>query len=253
MRILIIRHGDPDYSIDSLTSEGWKEVEFLSDRMVQLNNECGGIKAFYVSPLGRAKDTAAPTLKKLNRTATECEWLKEFPTPVNRPDTINPSKTAWDWLPADWTKIPEFYDVNKWHQVPCMKEANISEEYERVCGEFDKLLEAHGYRRHDGDDGHYYEAISANNDTIAFFCHYGLECVLISHLMHQSPMLLWHHFSAAPSSVTSIYTEERREGIASFRVNAFGDTSHLYVNHQPAAFSARFCECYANENERHDI
>ena len=30
MRLLIVRHGDPDYSIDSLTEKGWKEAEYLS-------------------------------------------------------------------------------------------------------------------------------------------------------------------------------------------------------------------------------
>lgn len=29
MKLVIVRHGDPDYSIDSLTEKGWKEVEYL--------------------------------------------------------------------------------------------------------------------------------------------------------------------------------------------------------------------------------
>ena len=28
MKLVIVRHGDPDYSIDSLTEKGWKEVEY---------------------------------------------------------------------------------------------------------------------------------------------------------------------------------------------------------------------------------
>ena len=55
MKLLIVRHGDPDYDIDSLTEKGWKEVEYLSQKLSKLD-----VKAFYVSPLGRAKDTAAP-------------------------------------------------------------------------------------------------------------------------------------------------------------------------------------------------
>lgn len=31
MELLIIRHGDPDYKIDSLTKKGWKEAEYLSE------------------------------------------------------------------------------------------------------------------------------------------------------------------------------------------------------------------------------
>lgn len=33
MRILIIRHGDPDYERDSLTEKGWREVELLAERL----------------------------------------------------------------------------------------------------------------------------------------------------------------------------------------------------------------------------
>lgn len=56
MKILIIRHGDPDYSIDSLTEKGWREAGLLKTRLTKLD-----VKAFYCSPLGRAQDTARPT------------------------------------------------------------------------------------------------------------------------------------------------------------------------------------------------
>ena len=35
MKILIIRHADPDYSIDSLTPKGWVEAECLSEKLVK--------------------------------------------------------------------------------------------------------------------------------------------------------------------------------------------------------------------------
>jgi probable phosphoglycerate mutase len=57
---------------------------------------------------------------------------------------------------------------------------------------------------------------------------------------------------AAPSSVTTVVTEERRKGVASFRMSSFGDISHLYAGGEEPAFAARFCECYDNEDERHD-
>ena len=98
----------------------------------------------------------------------------------------------------------------------------------------------------------YYRAVQPNNDTIMFFCHFGLECVLLSHLLGVSPMVLWHGMCAAPSSVTTIYTEERRKGIASFRVQSFGDVSHLYAEGREPSFAARFCECYDNEGQRRD-
>ena len=53
MRILLIRHGDPDYVNDTLTEKGRREAALLAKRAVSMNmGEC------YKSPLGRAKDTA---------------------------------------------------------------------------------------------------------------------------------------------------------------------------------------------------
>lgn len=242
MKILIVRHGDPDYSIDSLTEKGWREAEYLSERLTKLD-----VKKFYVSPMGRAKDTASFTLKKLNRTAVECEWLREFAPRIQRPDCED-SPVVWDWLPQDWTKHEEFYDYVKWCDQEIMQEGKVRQEYEWVTGSLDRLLAEHGYVR----DGHLYRAERPNQDTIVFFCHFGLGCVLISHLLGISPMVLWHGFCAAPTSVATLVTEERRKGIASFRMSSYGDISHLYVKDEEPAFSARFCEMYENTDERHD-
>lgn len=32
MKIIFIRHGEPNYEIDSLTEKGWREAELLSKR-----------------------------------------------------------------------------------------------------------------------------------------------------------------------------------------------------------------------------
>lgn len=63
MKLLIIRHGDPDYSVDSLTEKGRREAELLKNKLIKLD-----IKDFYCSPLGRARATAEPTLKALGMT-----------------------------------------------------------------------------------------------------------------------------------------------------------------------------------------
>jgi probable phosphoglycerate mutase len=242
MRLLIIRHGDPDYSIDSLTEKGWKEAQLLSERLAPLD-----VKEFFVSPLGRAKDTASLTLERMGRTATEYEWLREFPPLINRPDADHP-KIAWDWLPQDWTAVDDFYRMDRWFLHPAMQEGHIKEEYDRVAAQLDELLARYGYVR----SGRCYQAVRSNHDTLVFFCHFGLGCVLISHLLGISPMVLWHGLCGAPTSVAVLTTEERRKGIASFRMNSYGDISHLYAHGEEPAFAARFCECYEDEDQRHD-
>lgn len=187
------------------------------------------IKDFYVSPLGRAKATASCTLHKMNRTATECDWLREFAPTIQRPDVADKRMISWDWLPQDWTKEEEFYRRDLWMQHPVMKEGRVDIEYKWVTDNFDKLLAQYGYVR----ENDIYHVEKANRDTIVFFCHFGLECVLLSHLMNVSPMLLWHHTAAAPTSVTTIYTEERRKGLQS----SVSAASVIYPTYMPTTKS----------------
>lgn len=243
MRLLIIRHADPDYSIDSLTETGWREASILSQRLTREK-----IDHFYVSPLGRARDTARDTMKLFGREAIVLDWLQEFPPRILRPDADGARKVSWDWLPQDWTADERLFDKDRWKENEILREAGVGEVYDQVCRGLDGLLAEHGYVR----DGHLYRVENANTETIALFCHFGLESVLLSHLMNCSPYILWQGFAAAPTSVSTLYTEERREGKAYFRAAALGDISHLYAAGEPPSFSARFCECYSNFDERHD-
>lgn len=243
MKLLIIRHGDPDYAIDSLTEKGWKEAEYLSEKISKLN-----VKEFYVSPLGRAKDTVSLTLKKTGRTAVECEWLREFDARIFRPDIADRRMITWDWLPQDWMEDERLFHYNEWYLNERMLEGHVKEKYDYITEAFDRLLTSYGYIR----TGHYYQVEKANSDTLVFFCHFGLECILVSHLLNISPMVLWQGVCAAPTSVTTLTTEERRKGTAIFRLSSFGDISHLYVHNEIPAFAGRFCETYDNLEERHD-
>lgn len=184
MRLLFIRHGEPDYEKDSLTEKGFREAEYLAEYLADVK-----IDACYVSPLGRAKDTAAPTLLKKQMTGVECQWLEEFPAKVVRPDKGFPIN-CWDFLPQDWTGVNEYYDKSLWAKTELMEEGNVAQIYQNVTQEFDGLLAKHGYAR----EGNIYRVERANRDTIAFFCHFALECVLLGHLIGASPMVLWRGF-----------------------------------------------------------
>ena len=242
MKLLLIRHGDPDYTVDSLTEKGWREAEYLADMLCRMD-----IDYFYTSPYGRARDTASLTLNRLGRTAEVMPWLREFDILIRRPDDHVRMRIPWDWLPQDWTRETVLYDKDHWQESEYMAPYHVGEEYRAVTDAFDELLARHGYVR----EGGYYRAERPNHDTIAFFCHFGLSSVLLSHLWGVAPSTVWQNFCAAPTSVTTLVTEERRKGIASFRMLSYGDTSHLYIKDEPPAFAARFCECY-DDDTRHD-
>ena len=243
MRILLIRHAEPDYTVDSLTPKGRTEAELLSRRLVRYD-----IRDFYVSPLGRAEDTAAYTLDKLGREAETLPWLREFHGSYPDPETGKRRIVAWDVKPRIWKAFPGVMDINTWCDAPAFAGGDVREVWDETVDGVNALLARYGCVK-DGPVWH----MEQNGDfTIALFCHFGLECVLLSHLLNISPMPLWHGTCAAPTSVTTLTTEERREGIAAFRMNSFGDISHLYCAGREPSFSARFCETYQNFDQRHD-
>lgn len=240
MEIYIVRHGDPDYEHDSLTEKGVREATLLADRLEKID-----FAKAYCSPLGRAQKTASYTLERKNMTAETMEWLREFQGTIKK--NIITRKQCWDRTPAYWTAIDEYYDYGKWLDVDLMKKGDVKRHYDKVCKGIDDLLASHGYIH----DGRIYRAVKPSKDKIVLFCHFGVECVILSHIFNVSPMILWHNFRALPSSVTRLVTEEREEGIAIFTALYFGDVSHLYKGDEEPSFQARFCELYTDDT-RHE-
>ena len=141
MRIIFIRHGDPDYEHDSLTEKGWREAALLAERVSGWQ-----VTDFYVSPLGRARDTASLSLQKTGRTARTLPWLREFHAPINDP-ARGEGVIPWDFYPAFWTKEEGMYDREGFADTPVMRTGSVKEEFLRVSAGLDSLLADYGYVR----------------------------------------------------------------------------------------------------------
>lgn len=260
MRLLFVRHGDPDYVNDTLTEKGHREAKLLADIIEQYR-----IDEVYQSPLGRAKDTASYSCKKLGIEPVTLDWLKEFPAQAN-PNISEDVRKAyanelqkdevtgeykfhilWDILPSYYIDHPKLFDRNGWRESTLVKASNMPALYDEVTGEFEKFLKENGYEK----DGMAYRVSENNDKTIAFYCHYGLTSLLLSYLWNVSPFVVWQFTALAPTSVTEVVTEEREKGIATFRTLRAGEITHLRIGNEEPSFSARFCERYENEDERH--
>lgn len=242
MRILLIRHGDPDYASDSLTPSGKEEAKLLAQRLLKTD-----IDHVYVSPLGRAQETAEAYLSQAQKPYTTVSLFREFINPVTDPETGKQYPFPWDLLPGYWTDQPAFYGKDAWKDHPMMASGSIGAVYDDVCAALDQILSEHGYDR----QNNIYFAREANHQTVAVFCHLGTICVLLSHLLGISPVILWHAISAPASSVTTLYSEERIKGQALFRCQSLGDVSHLYAGGREPSFCCRFCEAYDDADVRH--
>ncbi len=227
MRLLFIRHGDPDYARDALTEKGRREAALLAERAAEWK-----VDDVYISPLGRAKETAAYCLQKWDIGSEILDWTEEFLLPEK--DGMGWDQIPWDYYPADWTKHEENFRGEEWLRlIPAARER-----YERVCASLDGLLARYGYER----EGRYYRAVRPSKKTVVFFCHFGVTMMMLSHLCNIPALTLLHGVYLAPTSVTVLNTEERRGDEAYFRAERIGDCLHLIAGGEPISASGCFTE-----------
>ena len=230
MRILLIRHGDPDYKNDTVTEKGKREVQLLSERLAKEN-----IDKIYCSPLGRAQDTALPTAQKIGKEIITLPWLEEIHLHYEIDGkTVSP----WDIYPEIWSKNEKITDKEEWVNHPLYAGSPLAEIISEREKELDALLLSHGYRHR----GRLYEILPGyekSDETIAIFCHMGLGNVLLAHLAGIPTPLWWHIMFLPPTSVTTIYMESHRpgNGIALAHFAGIGDVSHLYKGDEPVSAS----------------
>jgi broad specificity phosphatase PhoE len=209
MKLVFIRHADPDYGTDSLTPRGHVQARLLAEALLTMP-----IDAIYVSPRGRAQLTAAYTLERRGEPGATLDWLAELH------GLYAPGKVAWDTHPVDLVALEESITLREWPNAVVYGEqlAGVLQPFYKA---WDVFLGENGYVR----QGLRYRVEACPDETLAFFCHAGVTLSLLAHLLHIAPPLVYAHFGCDPSSVTILESDER-EGWASFRVVVANDMSH---------------------------
>lgn len=259
MHLVFIRHADPDYAADSVTEKGRRELALLAERMSRFD-----ITEAFVSPMGRAQETAAACFSRMKAPQpknTTLPWLREFSYPVRWQGKPH---IPWDWLPREFFSEKKYMDISTVFDTDAMKCGNIGHYYNEVCDGFDAMLSSYNYKRLDEKTPIYIcpphlteeeaardmhlEPLQRDLDprTLLFVCHLGVMFVMISHLTGISPVQLWQGFFVAPASVTILGAEERVPGEVVFRVQQFGDVSHLLGGGESVSASGFFGSCLSN-------
>ena len=233
MKIVIIRHAEPDYENNTLTVKGFREAKMLGEYYKDAR-----VDTIYSSPLPRAKYTAQAL--RGNRPLYEEKWLEEFWHPIN---IDGRERHNWDFLPSDIEKYPELVSHEFLTSDFC-KPVHMKEMYDEVIKHFDETLESHGYKR----EGSYYRVTKPNKDTIVFVCHLGMMSLLMSRLSGIPYSQIAQYFFVAPTGVTTYVSEEREKGIAQFRCREFGNLDHLRRKNEPHSHFGSFKETFGEED-----
>ena len=233
MKIVIIRHAEPDYENDTLTSKGFREAKILGEYYKDVRKDY-----IYSSPLPRAKLTAEAFAQ--GQPVIYQDWLKEFWHPIM---IDGKERHNWDFYPRDIKNYPELVSQD-FLTSNFAKPIGMKEMYDEVIKDFDKTLEKHGYKR----KGPYYEVTKANNDIVVFVCHLGMMSVIMSRLTGIPYTQIAQYFFVAPTGVTVFVSEEREKGIAQFRCREFGNLEHLRNKNEPHSKFGSFKETFDEED-----
>jgi len=175
MRLIFVRHGEPNYENDCLTDLGRRQAEAAARRLAG-----EGIDEIWSSPYGRALETAEISADQLGVGPVrlldglrELRWggrdgreifAKGHPWTIA--DTL--SQEGWDLTDPAWRAHPYFVDNL------------VVDETDRVARATDEWLAGLGYIR----EGAAYRCAAENHRTVALFAHGGSGAAFFARILN---------------------------------------------------------------------
>lgn len=220
MRIVLIRHGDPNYEKDCLTELGHKQVKVAAQRLLK-----EGIEEIYSSPLGRARQTAqafsdASGIKEIK--------ILDFIQEIRFGCEGELYNNKWNpWLGVG-ALVREGKDVQSedWRDYPVFKDNFATIDADKIAVEADKWLEELGYTR----EGKYYRnnRKDEKEKTIAVFCHGGSSAAFMARVLNQTFPYMCGVLMRFPHTTITVLRFDNTPGLLSLPViELLNDDRHL--------------------------
>lgn len=221
MLLYIIRHGDPDYSTDSLTELGLVQAEAVGKRLA-----AAGIDKVYSSSMGRAMQTAAPLCRLLNLECVPQDWAREIGKEM-RTSFLDGKERTLGEIPPEyfWEDGNENLPAKDFMQSIPFRETAMDKKLAQIASDAYAFLETLGYKK-EGDN---YKILRNNEEKVALFCHAGFARALCSVLLRIPPNVMWGSFNYGHTGVTILEFRNTDTGITAPRCLCYSDMSHLYA------------------------
>ncbi len=190
MLLFYIRHGEPIYEPDGLTSDGFVQADALVSRLGSL-----GLDKIFSSTSNRALQTARPTAEAIGKDITELDWCNEahawHELTVRKPD----GRLTWCWAyppMREFLLSPEIRRLDSsWYEHPYFDNTKFKEGFLRIEHETHAFLASLGYS-FDKARG-MYKAVAPTDERIALFAHQGFGLAFLSALLNiPYPMVATH-------------------------------------------------------------
>ena len=212
MFLYIIRHGEPDYTTDTLTALGRRQAEALSERFESIKFD-----KIFSSPMGRARQTASPTCEKQQKDIEILPWLSEGPAFDAMKIDIG-GKTGW------WYEVLKNTQYLNCEGDQIYYNKRSRDFYLSTVTCFDNFLSDLGYQKCDAG----YHVTALNDDKVAVFCHAGISRIILSYALSIPFNTFCASFWIPHTGVTVLHFEKTGDNLTAPRCFMFSDLSHLY-------------------------
>lgn len=222
MLLYIVRHGDPDYTTDTLTDRGRLQAEAVGKRMA-----AAGITRIFSSPMGRARQTAEPACRLLDLPCEIEDWAHEVeeerltPFPDGKLKSVTAVQSTY-YRENGGIALP--YD--RAYEAPGFSTSGMKAAVDRIERHGRDFLERLGYREENG----VYRVLQPNEDKVALFCHSVFARAWLSTLLHIPIHLMWAGFKYTHTGVTVVEFKNNANGVTAPVCRCYSDMSHLYAH-----------------------
>lgn len=229
MKLILVRHGHPDYEKDCLTPLGHLQAESAAER---LKNE--KVDRIFSSSCGRAYETALHTAEKKHMEVTKVDFMREIVGgPTDPEERRKAEHLTGEEKNEFWKKYAILLQVANTvaggfpldATSPFLKNNSVYETIDRVRNGLDPWLESLGYRR----DGRYYRVLHNNPESVMMFGHRGAFDVTIAHLLNMAPEAAIASLDINFTAITVFnFPEDKPEGsLIQPQMVLYGDARHI--------------------------
>ena len=232
MLLYIVRHGEPDYVTDTLTENGIIQAEAVGKRIA-----ASGINVIYSSPMGRARQTAAPACRLLGLPCNIEEWAHEVederltPYPDGKLKSISVIQNT---VYRENGNILLPYE--RAYECTAIDQTQMKTKVAEIERNGNAFLERLGYKEENG----VYRILRPNEDKVALFCHSVFARSWLSTLLHIPIHIMWSGFVHNFTGVTVVEFKNNPDGYTAPRLLCYSDMSHFYGEGLSMTYENRF-------------
>jgi len=225
MLLYIIRHGHPDYSTDTLTDLGKLQADAVGKRIARSK-----IDRIFSSPMGRARETAAPACRLLGLDCSIEEWTREIGDEVKTPFPDGQMKSI-SVLQNTYYRENGCINLPYERALECqgINQSNMKSAMQYIEKNGNGFLERLGYKEENG----VFRILRPNDERVALFCHAAFGRAWISILLRIPLHMMWAGFSYSHTGVTIIEFRNNADGFTAPRCLTYCDLSHIYAENLP--------------------